>query len=452
MKKTICIIAAAAMLLASLPAIASTGKLPVETTSLWENNEVVLWDFEGENALEGWQFVDADGDGINWDVSSNYALSGSKSLSSYSYLDNVYYTPDNWAITPAVTVPEETCAALTFSGRNHMPTGVDVFRVYAGTTPDISEMSPIAPSMAFSGQEFEQKFIDISAFAGQTIYFAFRHFNSYDIGFIFYIDDVSIITNFEPLAPQPENLLYGCYFNEYEDLDGWQQVDANGDGFGWSITVNPRYTFEGVGVVGSESLVTGPGGGPVEPDNWLISPAVSLPSDELLLSFYAAGIDTMFDAYYLEHFSVYVGTSPELDDMVEIIAETEVSDNFECYTADLSDYANQTVYFAIRHHNCYYQNWLRVDSFEVWGSGEFQPDPTPPSRIYGDVNLNGVVEIEDSLKVMRWLISIEELNEEQLDMAEVQGNGSIALEDSLLIMRYSIGTISTFPRENAIER
>ena len=101
---------------------------------------------------------------------------------------------------------------------------------------------------------------------------------------------------------------------------------------------------------------------------------------------------------------------------------------------------------------CGYPYAVRVDSFEVWGSGEFQPDPTPPSRIYGDVNLNGVVEIEDSLKVMRWLISIEELNEEQLDMAEVQGNGSIALEDSLLIMRYSIGTISTFPRENAIER
>ncbi|MBR5947610.1 MAG: choice-of-anchor J domain-containing protein [Clostridia bacterium] len=454
MKRVISILAAAAMLFAALPAFAEANEHKKAELPTKEET-VASWDFETDPIEEGWIFVDGDGDGINWEVSSIYASSGSNSLCSYSYLNNVYYEPENWAITPAVTIPDEG-ALLRFVGRNYRYTGVDIFRIYAGTSPDISEMSPIAASMAFNCNydiplAFETKEVDVSAFAGQTVYFAFRHYitpETCEMGYMFFIDDVEIVTDFEPIAPPPQNLLYGCYFNDEEDMDEWQFVDGDDDGFGWELTLHPGYAYEGVGVAGSESYITDLNyGGPTTPDNWLISPAITLPSDDLSLTFYAEGLDTMYDAYWREHFSVYAGTS--IDNMSVIIPETETTNAYQLYSADLSDYANQTIYIAIRHHNCYGENLLSVDSFEVWGSGEYipvDPDPTP-TTLYGDVNLNGVVEIEDSLMIMRWLICMEVLNEDQLDMAEVQGDELVSIDDALLVMRYAIGTIPYFPRE-----
>ena len=441
-KKTICIITAALMLLSIVPAFAQADR-KADGASTRNETVVASWDFETDPIADGWQFVDADGDGKFWEHSGTFAHSGSKSIRSYSYLSGRYYDPDNWAISPAVTIPNGN-SALTFWGRNRSATGTDIFRVYAGNSPEPEAMSPISSSMAFSGTSFEMISVDISALAGQTVHFAFRHANSYD-GYILFIDDVSVVTGVEPTEPGPDNLLYGCYFEDDDEVEDWLMIDADGDGSTWKRYNKPSISYNGVGHAGSQSVIQGIGS--VMPDNWFVSPPIRLPSDELSVSFYAKGHDPFEDFFY-EHFTVYAATSPELDDLaqVEIIPETTTQNSYICYTADLSDFANQTVYIAIRHHNCTGQNILLVDSFEVWGRGDYlEPEPTAPTVVYGDANLNGEVEVADSLLLMRYLVGSEELNDEQLAISEVDCADGVNIKDALLIMRYALGSISVFP-------
>ena len=390
-KKLICILIAMAMLFSTLPSLAQVPQA-VRSDEPELPMTVACWDFEADPSEDGWLFVDSDGDGYNWHQTSEYALSGSMSISSSSYipitnLTGTYLDPDNWAISPAVTVPEGT-SALNFWGRFYTPTGYDVFRVYAGTSPDPESMQPLASSMSFKTNVFEMKSIDVSAYAGQTVYFAFRHANSVD-GYKFYIDDVAVVSGVEPFAPAPENLVYGCYFDDDEEFVGWSMVDGNNDGFNWGRINLPAHCFEGVGIAYSESFINSTsGGGPVRPDNWLISPAITLPSDDLSVTFYAKGYDGIFDVYYKEHFTVYAGTSPDVDEMSVILAESETTNEYVQFTADLSAFAQQTVFIAIRHHNCYGENLICVDNFEVWGVGEL---PSEQNELIEEVAIEGFV-------------------------------------------------------------
>ena len=67
--------------------------------------------------------------------------------------------------------------------------------------------------------------------------------------------------------------------------------------------------------------------------------------------------------------------------------------------------------------------------------------------VWGDANGDGETTIEDALLIMRYLIGIDEIAEENLEWCDVNGNGSIDLTDALLIMRKVIGTIEAFPVE-----
>lgn len=448
MRRIGCVIMAAAMLFASLPSLADARK-GGGTNRTNEETAIVSWDFDGETALDGWTFFDCDNDNRNWELNEDeaYSLSGSNSITSESFIIDVgVLDPDNWAITPAVDVPKEY-TELTFWGRNHSETGRDTFAIYAGISPNPAVMKPITPRMAFTSLEFAQKRIDISAYAGQTVYFAFRHNNSRG-QYAFYIDDVAVVTGCEPEVP-PENLLFSESFNSNFDFDEWTIVDADGDGHNWQHELDDNsdtpQAYDDTGCVVSLSHSWGTA---LQPDNWLISPEIALPDDGLELTFMAAGKPPYADFYYRECFSVYVGSEADPDSMELVLDRVTTGQEYQLYTINLSDYAHETIRIAIRHHNCSDENRLRVDCLKVWGSGSYQPpqpDPTIEPLNYGDIDLNGSVEVIDGLMLARYLINSETLSEEQLLLAEVQGNGSITLEDALLIMRYALGSIPRLP-------
>ena len=446
MKKLVCVIIAAAMLFASLPSLAQAKREGGEATrSVVEEPEetvVVSWDFDGEIAVDGWEFLDTDGDGHNWELNTDasFSRSGSCSITSASYISGVgALDPDNWAITPAISVPKEY-AELTFWGRISLYTGIDTFAVYAGISPDPAVMRPITPKLAFRSTEFEQMRIDISAYAGQTVYFAFVHSFSRN-QYAFFIDDVAVVTGCEPELP-PDNLLFSESFESDFNIDEWTLVDANEDGKNWEHNTSAAFAHEGVGYMRSRSYAPNTF---LIPDNWLISPEISLPDEGLELTFWASGNDRV---YYNECFSVYVGRAPFPDTMDLVLSEVVTGPNYQMYTVDLSAYAYETVHIAIRHHKNGNENWLRVDEFKVWGSGSYQPPEPEQLPNYGDIDLNGNVEVTDGLMLMRYLICIEPLYEEQLLLADVQGDGNVALEDSLLIMRYALGSIPYLPIQN----
>ena len=140
------------------------------------------------------------------------------------------------------------------------------------------------------------------------------------------------------------------------------------------------------GFMMSESYIsaTSSGGtayGAVTPDNYLISPQVQLGGS---VSFYAGARNT---SYCAEQFSVMVSTtgntSTDSFTTVEtwVLSLSEVGYTTEPYTVDLSAYAGQTGYVAIRHWGCTDQWVLCIDDITIvegdGGSGPVNPtDPT----------------------------------------------------------------------------
>jgi hypothetical protein len=155
-------------------------------------------DFEAGTLPTGWVTYDEDGDGYNWDNSAVEfdvfeAHSGLYCMTSASYRNDVgALTPDNWLVTPAIAVTADS--ELNFWVSAQDPAWSDEqYYVKVSTTgnavADFTETIHDAVSPAAWGEVT----LDLSAYAGETIYIAFQHADVTDMFFI-KIDDV-LVTN-----------------------------------------------------------------------------------------------------------------------------------------------------------------------------------------------------------------------------------------------------------------
>lgn len=139
--------------------------------------------------------VDNDGDGYGWDNntwSAAYANTGSKLIASASYINNVgALSPDNWMILPAMAIPAGTQYTLSWYARDFQYT--ENYGIFIGTTGTVAALSATTPVATFTtnGVNYEKKSVDLSAYAGQTIYIAFRHYNVTDMYWLM-IDDIRV--------------------------------------------------------------------------------------------------------------------------------------------------------------------------------------------------------------------------------------------------------------------
>ncbi len=136
---------------------------------------------------EGWLLVDRDGDGHNWywDYFGDeyYILSDSWLSSTGEALE-----PDNWIITPEIDLGEIESAALDFevtpraSGPDFRTENYSVLVSVSGTDPDDFETiytERLQPDM--ENWVWLLRTLDLSEYAGQRIYIAFRHHDSSDL-------------------------------------------------------------------------------------------------------------------------------------------------------------------------------------------------------------------------------------------------------------------------------
>ena len=171
--------------------------------------EVVAFEEDFENTPSGWVFADEDGDGFQWYRQTNtlhHAHSGFGMLQSQSYhlLNDTPLFPDNWAFTPPIEVPE--AATLSFwiceQDDSAWPTLVEKIEVYAFAAADpdapalpardyAQTMTKIAAGQTEGQRNYTEITADLGAYAGQTIYLAFRHLDSYN-QFILNLDDVAV--------------------------------------------------------------------------------------------------------------------------------------------------------------------------------------------------------------------------------------------------------------------
>ena len=153
-------------------------------------------------------------------------------------------------------------------------------------------------------------------------------------------------------------------FVDFEDglPSGWTTIDNDADGYDWyEYTYNEASFHSGTMVMTSASYINNYG--PLYPDNWLITPQIELGNT---LRVWLNGQDP--NGYDKEHFAIYLSTTGNSvsDFTTTLVGETETTHEWTEYTADLSAYAGQQGYIAIRHFNCTDQFQLNVDDFGVY--------------------------------------------------------------------------------------
>ncbi len=174
---------------------------------------------DGEIPAE-WILIDQDGDGNQWEMhlaSWSAPNSGQYSVASYSWYDGNTLTPDNWLISPSISVPDNAhlryyVAAIS---ETYFAEHYQVRLSTTGTNPDDFTEILIDETLTEANTEWTEKQADISAWAGETVHIAFVHNQSTDL-FALKIDDISVNENTSMKNPQLEHYSISRVFDSGE--------------------------------------------------------------------------------------------------------------------------------------------------------------------------------------------------------------------------------------------
>ena len=191
-------------------------------------------------------------------------------------------------------------------------------------------------------------------------------------------------------TPPGQGDTFSVNFDDSQMPAGWTIIDGGSPaGYGWQIG-STKLGGTGNGHNGSADLILSQSYdnnyGVVYPDNWFISPAVTLGSGSQF-SLWACGQDA---SYAGEHFGVFVsttGTNPSDFTMVGEWTLTAKGDRYDGprgeraqgnwyqKTVDLGDFAGEGRYIAVRHFNCSDMFYLDVDDLELTNGAKGNRNP-----------------------------------------------------------------------------
>jgi hypothetical protein len=170
----------------------------------------------------GWQIIDNDGDSFSWYEYQYTPHGGLKSLASESWKAAIgALTPDNWLVSPAVTVSDSTDLYWWIATQDaSFP--AESYGVFLSTTGNALEdftVELFSETLQAQNISWEQRGVSLAEFDGETVYLAWRHYNCTD-NYKLKLDDILVtnenvdndITN---LAPQVSviNQIYPNPFN-----------------------------------------------------------------------------------------------------------------------------------------------------------------------------------------------------------------------------------------------
>ena len=233
----------------------------------------------------------------------------------------------------------------------------------------------------------------------------------------------------------------------FESADGslpacWQAVDADGDGSNWAISSD-----EGPGVEGDQyiSSYSYDGDNGLTPDNYLITPQVTLGSNDSL--YYA--VRSLHHNYSEEEYTILVSTTgTEIADFTEeVFAETlEYVNEWQARTVNLSAYDGQTIYIAFRHHDVTDVEYLKIDAVALPGTVNCNPDAvteleTVESNVFPNPatdNLNITSSLEGSATVRVYDATGRVVLENNVNLSQATYTQSISsLENGIYIIQIS---------------
>ena len=360
---------------------------PTENPNTPEPGTATGWGFETDPFAEGWTIRDDDGDGYNWEwmdaSGSNYNVyEGTHCMASASFQNNPFgggtaLNPDNWLISPAFTAGSTVTFWYAGQDPNYAAEPFGVYVIANGTTSD--ELGHFTAS-----NTYQQGSVDISAYAGETVQVAFRHYGITDM-FRLNLDLVEVSgggstpntpvpPTENPNTPEPGTAT-GWGFETDPFAEGWTIRDDDGDGYNWEwmdASGSNYNVYEGTHCMASASFQNNPfgGGTALNPDNWLISPAFTAGST---VTFWYAGQDPNYAA---ETFGVYVIANGTTSDE---LAYFTASNTYQQGSVDISDFAGQTVQVAFRHYDITDMFRLNLDLVEADAGGSIPNTPVPPT-------------------------------------------------------------------------
>jgi hypothetical protein len=167
----------------------------------------------------GWKTVDEDGDGENWFL---YAIGENKVMASESYAGGAL-TPENYLITPQITLPQEATGETILLTYNIAATGNNYYEenykvVVSVTGNDVADfiddniVKEETLTQAEAGSRLAFRAVDLTDFAGESIYLAFVHYDCTDQDMLL-LDNVEVkvvnsavifpgVAEFNPLDPE----------------------------------------------------------------------------------------------------------------------------------------------------------------------------------------------------------------------------------------------------------
>ena len=198
-------------------------------------------------------------------------------------------------------------------------------------------------------------------------------------------------------------------FEDEAQLEDWMMLDQDGDGFGWELILDESMkTHSGIGIMSSASY-DNPSYTALTPDNWLISPTVTLTGK---LGFYYCGQDA---SYASEVFAVYVWLADQ-DEPVKISEDIVATGRMKAFEFDLSDYEGMYGNVCIRHYNVTDMFRLNIDDVTI---GEFEADPEPVNPM--------LTEIPEGCTMMSFLRNSYAIYPGFFGLSEAATSGSIQI-------------------------
>ena len=238
-----------------------------------------------------------------------------------------------------------------------------------------------------------------------------------------YVDNITMYRKDEPIPPTPGTTTYTF---DNSTMEGWTTIDANNDGYDWVLgsEIGGVYLASGASLAGSghdasadlvcSGSYSNATSSAITPDNYLVAPAQINAQAGASISFYACAQD---NSYAAEHFGVAVSTttatasaftmvqewtmtakSAPMAENAGIIRGTRAQGSWYNYNVDLSSYAGQTIWVAIRHFNCNDQFILNVDDITVYdGSAKAAPRGNREFMSFNLYRRNNIVNEEPEL-------------------------------------------------------
>jgi hypothetical protein len=186
----------------TVEAVNGTGSAVVEPPFSFQirTAPTVISTFPWEETFEGgvfppvdWTVTDVDGGGTNWVSSTTYNHTTDGTTSAKHAYSTAVADPgqNGWMVTPAIAVPEGLNMVLSFWNYNVYPTWMIYNGVLVNTTDDPTDPGWVELwSADTAASAWSNQTVNISAYGGQTVYFAFNY-QGYD-GDDWYVDDISI--------------------------------------------------------------------------------------------------------------------------------------------------------------------------------------------------------------------------------------------------------------------